>query len=115
MEIWQKLGYKNDVEYFQRSYAGKKGEVLKKIVAKLGVTHPFYVIKRPIDPLRGFDRYEFKIYDFYHNGVIEKEVITDHKDPEDPVPTIKEWFMNQIKKGTHFKEYIQYCYESHKY
>lgn len=114
MEIWEKLGYKSDMEYFKRSYAGQKGEVKKFIVPKLGPTHAFYAIKRPVDPLYGHERYEFKIYDLFHNGVIEKEVLVDN-DSDEPIPTLDEWFNKQRKRTTHFREYINYCIESCQY
>lgn len=113
MQIWEKLGYKTDLEYFKRSYAGKEGEAKKYILPKLGLNHPFYAIKRPVDPLYGHKRYEFKIYDLYHNGFIEKEVLVEGGD--EPIPTLDEWFNRQKKRTAHFREYITYCIDSCQY
>ena len=111
--IWKKLGFETDMEYYKFSYAGKKGEVIKRFSRMLGKNHPFYVIKRPIDPLYGKQRYEYKIYDSYHDGYIEKEVFIE--DPEEPFPTINEWFNRHNRGASHFKEYVRFCVDTNKY
>ena len=117
MEIYQKLGFKSDIEYFKRCYAGAAGEVIKKTVPLLGDTHPFYFIRRPLEPVHGHECYEFKVYDFYHDGFIEKEIIVEDPNPDHLVviPTLKEWITKQLKKTTHFRDYVLYCSQAHRY
>ena len=109
--IYIKLGFNSDMEYFKFSYAGKKGEVKKFILPKLGEKHPFYAIKRPLNDKN--TQYEFKIYDLYHNGVIEKEVLVD--DGEEPIPTLTNWFNDTRKHNAHFREYLHFCIEACQY
>ena len=111
--IWKKLGFETDMEYFKFSYAGKNGEVIKRCVSLLGEKHPFYVIKRPIDPYYGKKRYEYKVYDLFHNGFIEKEVLSE--DPEEPFPTIEQWYNKLRRSNSHFKEYINFCFDMRQY
>ncbi len=108
--IWKKAGFNSDIEYFQRLYAGKQGEVIKK-TTKLGPSHPFFAIKRPVDPFQGKKRYEYKIYDLVHNGYIEKQIIEE--DPDEPFPSLKQWFNRQNRGSTHFREYIQFCQDTY--
>lgn len=109
-----KAGLCTDLEYFKFSYAGKDGEVAKKFTKKLGKRHPFFVIKRPLEPLYGRVRYEFKIYDFHHSGYIEKQVIVECNDEDNKIeiPSLEDWWSKQNKGATHFKDYVKFCDDS---
>ena len=110
-----KAGLCTDMEYFKFSYAGKDGQVIKKTKKSLGSTHPFYVIKRPLDPVNGHKRYEFKIYDMYHSGYIHKEVIVENPIEKIKIPSINTWWEDVTGKGTYFREYILFCRQTHQF
>ena len=122
-----KQGLCTDLEYFKFSYAGKDGQVIKRYlphsffpkkvtaVLKGKNVHPFYAIKRPLEPLHGCTRYEFKIYDFYHNGYIEREEIVESKEEGIEIPTLTTWYNNKVAHGSHFRDYLYFCVDSLKY
>lgn len=105
-----KAGLCTDLEYFKFSYAGKHGEVKKKYVQALGRKHPFYIIKRP---LLEKNRFEFKVYDFFHDGVIEKEVIMPIPDLNIKVPSLDTWWDKTLHKP-YMKEYILFCKQTNR-
>ena len=105
-----KQGLCTDMEYFRYSYAGKEGQVIKRYVdLKHHLRHAFYVVKRPLDNFEKHLTYEFKIYDLYHNGVIEKEVIRENKAEGIEIPSLVGWYEKQICTNTHMKNYISLC------
>lgn len=109
-----KAGLCTDMEYFRFSYAGKEGQVIKRKIPlkrSKGV-HSFYAIKRPVDNLDPHKSFEFKIYDLFHNGVIEKETITEDPFDDIKIPSLTSWFEHTVKSNTHFRDYLSYCADS---
>ena len=107
-----KSGLCTDMEFFKFSYAGKKGQVLKRYVKALGRGHPFYIIKRPLNDQNTF--FEFKVYDFFHDGFVEKEQIREDKENDVEIPSLTSWWL-RILRTNHMKEYILFCKDTNQY
>lgn len=110
-----KAGLCTDMEFFKFSYAGKDGQVIKRNIIvdkKRNGKHTFYAIKRPIEPVYGRPRCEFKVYDLCHHGPIEKEVITEDKSEGIEIPSLTSWFMKLVETNMHMRDYIAFCRDS---